>query len=88
MQIKPSAALRQNYNEISDLCKSINEPIYITKNGEGDLVVASIETYTKREKMLDLRERLISIEEDRLRGQAGCSLEEFKGLIGNILDGE
>lgn len=88
MQIKPSAVLRQNYNEISDLCKSINEPIYITKNGEGDLVVTSIETFTRREKMLDLRERLISIEEARLMGQTGCSLEEFKTLIGNVLDGE
>jgi len=36
MQIKPSASIRQNYNEIADLCRSTGEPVYLTKNGEGD----------------------------------------------------
>ena len=39
MNIKPSAAIRKNYNEISELCKRSGEPVYLTKNGEGDLVV-------------------------------------------------
>ena len=39
MTIKPSAAIRQNYNEISEYCKKTGEPVYLTKNGEGDLVV-------------------------------------------------
>ena len=43
--IKPSSELRNNYNEISTLCHKSNEPIYITKNGSGDLAVMSIETY-------------------------------------------
>ena len=38
MLIKPSAAIRQNYNEISELCKKTKEPVYLTKNGEGDLI--------------------------------------------------
>ena len=42
MQIKPSAAIRQNYNEIADLCRKCAEPIFLTKNGEGDLVVMDI----------------------------------------------
>ena len=37
MQIKPSASIRQNYNEIANLCKSSKEPVYLTKNGKGDL---------------------------------------------------
>lgn len=48
-QIRPITDLR-NTNEISELCHSKNEPIFITKNGYGDLVVMSVETY---ESMLD-----------------------------------
>lgn len=55
MNIRPSAAIRQNYNEIADLCRETAEPIFLTKNGEGDLVVMDIETYNRRE-MLKLRE--------------------------------
>ena len=54
MNIRPSAAIRQNYNEIADLCRETAEPIFLTKNGEGDLVVMDIETYNRREKMLKL----------------------------------
>jgi len=43
--IRPSADLRNNYNEISALCHEYSEPIFITKNGTGDLAVMSIETY-------------------------------------------
>ena len=43
-QIRPITDLR-NTNEISDLCHARREPIFITKNGYGDLVVMSIETY-------------------------------------------
>ena len=61
VNIKPSAAIRQNYNEIAELCRSTREPVYLTKNGEGDLVVMDIESFTRREKMLKLREELLSI---------------------------
>lgn len=54
MNIRPSAAIRQNYNEIADLCRKTAEPIFLTKNGEGDLVVMDIETYNRREKMIQL----------------------------------
>ena len=43
--IRPSADLRNNYNEISELCHKYPEPVFITKNGAGDLAVMSIETY-------------------------------------------
>ena len=50
MNIKPSASIRQNYNDIAELCRSTGEPVYLTKNGEGDLVVMDINSFTKREK--------------------------------------
>ncbi|MBR2759940.1 MAG: type II toxin-antitoxin system prevent-host-death family antitoxin [Solobacterium sp.] len=43
--IKSSADLRNGYNEISTFCHTYNEPVFITKNGKGDLAVMSIETY-------------------------------------------
>ena len=45
--IRPSSDLRNKYIEISDFCHKYNEPVYITKNGQGDLAVMSIETYEK-----------------------------------------
>ncbi len=44
-KIKSSADLRNNYNDISAFCHDYNEPVFITKNGKGDLAVMSIETY-------------------------------------------
>ncbi len=43
--IRSSAELRNNYNDISTLCHEYPEPVFITKNGKGDLAVMSIETY-------------------------------------------
>jgi len=45
--IRPSADLRNNYSEISKFCNEYNEPVFITKNGKGDLAVLSIEAYEK-----------------------------------------
>lgn len=87
MQIKPSASIRQNYNDIADLCKSTGEPVYLTKNGEGDLVVMDIESFTRREKMLELREELLAVEEDRLDGRLGYSPGELEGYLDAIIDG-
>ena len=58
MIIKPSASIRQNYTAISELCKKTQEPIFLTKNGERDLVIMDIETYNRKQKMLELREAL------------------------------
>jgi PHD/YefM family antitoxin component YafN of YafNO toxin-antitoxin module len=87
MQIKPSANIRQNYNEIAALCKSTGEPVYLTKNGEGDLVVMDIGAFTRREKMLKLREELLAVEEDRLAGRIGCTPEELDKYLEGIIDG-
>jgi len=81
MNIKPSAAIRKNYNEISELCKRSGEPVFLTKNGEGDLVVMDIETFARRESMLRLRENLIAAQEGRLSGKAGYSVDEVSDMM-------
>ena len=45
--IKSSADLRNRYNEISSFCHQYGEPVFITKNGKGDLAVLSIEAYER-----------------------------------------
>lgn len=85
MNIKPSAAIRQNYNEIAELCRKTAEPVFLTKNGEGDLVVMDIETYTRREKMLKLREELLAVEEDRARGVKDYTLEELSAYLDEVI---
>lgn len=92
IHIMPSAAIRKNYNEISELCKRTGEPVYLTKNGKGDLVVMAIEAFARRESMLRLRETLIAAEEGRLVGKSGYSVDEvssmMKTTIKEVLDGQ
>ena len=92
INIKPSAAIRKNYNEISRLCRQSRAPVYLTKNGEGDLVVMDLETFARRESMLKLREQLISSEEDRIAGKTGHSVKEvadmMRSAIKEVRDGQ
>ena len=52
--IKSSADLRHNYNEISTFCHNYSEPVFITKNGKGDLAVMSIEAYEELTSRFEL----------------------------------
>ena len=85
MNIRPSAAIRQNYNEIADLCRKTQEPIFLTKNGEGDLVVMDIATDNRWEKMVKRREELLAVEEDRLAGRNGCTPDELEAYLDDVI---
>lgn len=87
MMIKPSTCLRNEYNDISNYCKTQQQPVFLTKNGEGDLVVQSIDTYSFREEMLDLREKLLEAEASRIRGAKTYSLEEVDQQLEEIING-
>ncbi len=56
--IKPISDLRNNFNEISEICHKNGEPVFITKNGHGDLVVMSIELYEQQAALLELYRKL------------------------------
>ena len=78
MLIKASAALRNDYATISALAKETKEPIYITKNGEGDLVLMSIDAFEKREQMLQLRAKVLRAEQERMDGESTISVSEAR----------
>ena len=66
--------------------QATGEPGYLTKNGEGDLVVMDIEVFTRRETMLKLREELLAVEEDRLSGREGTTLDELDNYLASIIN--
>ncbi|MBQ7655994.1 MAG: type II toxin-antitoxin system Phd/YefM family antitoxin [Clostridia bacterium] len=75
MTIRPSTALRNEYADISRVCHETGEPVFITRNGEGDLVVQSVAAYNQREMSLELREKLLEAEEQLASGVQPVSVE-------------
>jgi prevent-host-death family protein len=68
-QIRPITDLR-NTNEISELCHNTTEPIFITKNGYGDLVVMSMEAYERKPALTDIYLKLNEAESEIANGAA------------------
>lgn len=74
-QIKPDT-LRNDYNAIAKLAHEKAEPVYITRNGEGDLLLCGIEAFERREALLVLKKKLLLAKEQRLTGAPTVSLGE------------
>jgi prevent-host-death family protein len=66
-QIRPITDLR-NTNEISDICHAKNEPVFITKNGYGDLVIMSIETYEQMTEQTAIDAAIAEAEQEVAQG--------------------
>ena len=81
MTIMASADIRLKYNDVVDKCKESGQPIYLTKNGQGELVVMDIASFEKREQELRAQQLVLEAFAARLAGEKNYSLEESKKLI-------
>jgi prevent-host-death family protein len=79
--IKPISDLRNKSNEISELAHNSNEPIFITKNGEGDLVVMSMSHYSKMQLKIDLLGKLSVATNPKADGDKGRTLKQVMSNI-------
>ena len=78
--IRPSADLRNHYNEISKLCRDNREAVIITVNGRGDTVSLGYEEYCRLKSRLELLEMLTEADEDVKRGRTAPIKETFDDL--------
>lgn len=78
-QIIPIRDLK-NTSEISDRCRAVQEPIFVTKNGYGDMVIMSLETYEKQMQLLDVYSKLSVAEEQIKLGKVIPAEAAMKGL--------
>ncbi len=81
--IRPSADLRNSYNEISEFCHEYSEPVFITKNGKGDLAVMSIEAYEQLKGRLEL----YSLIEEGLKDERQGKVRPLSDALADIRKG-
>ena len=79
--IRPSAELRNKYNEISNLCKETREPVYITVNGHGDTVILSLEQFNQMQAELELLKMLSESEDDVRNGRVAKVEDTLKDIF-------
>ena len=86
--IKPISDLRNKSNQISELANSSNEPIFITKNGEGDLVVMSMSHYSNMQLKIDLLGKLSVAQNQKAGGDKGRTLKQVMVNIKNSINAD
>ena len=72
--IRPISDLRNSASEISDFCRRTREPVFITRNGAGDMVVLSIEEYERRMALIELYGKLAEAEAETASGGPSSEL--------------
>lgn len=70
-EIRPISDLRNSANDISDFCRQTGEPVFITRNGKGDMAVLSLEEYERQQGLIDLYGKLAMAEQEIAAGAQG-----------------
>ena len=85
MVIRSATALRNDYDGMVRLSKEKQEPIYLTRNGEGEMVFRPMELWEKREAELDLLAELLRREQNRIAGAQTYSMEALTDEVEALL---
>ena len=85
MVIRSATALRNDYDGMVKLSKERQEPIYLTRNGDGEMVFLPIELWERREAELNLLAEMLRREENRIAGARTYSMDEMEALTEDIL---
>ena len=86
MVIRSATALRNDYDGLVKLSKEKNEPIFITRNGDGEMVFTTIESWEKREAELTLLAEMLRREQNRIAGAKTFSMEEIDSVTEDLLN--
>ena len=80
--IRPISDLRNNFTMISETVHSDDEPVFLTKNGVGDMVVMSLDHYERQLARLELYQKLSEAQDEINRGAKGKNAKAvIKSLI-------
>ncbi len=86
MVIKPSTAIRNNYRKVADYCIETGQPVFLTNNGEGELVVMSIQAWKEERQRIRIEEALLQIEAEEKAGIADYTpMEDVFAEIDRII---
>ena len=85
MVIRSSTALRSDYDGMVKLAKEKQEPIFLTRNGDGEMVFVPIELWEKREAELDMLAEMLRREQNRQAGAKTYSTDDIAALTEDIL---
>ena len=85
MNILPSTEIRKNYDGISRYCKQTGQPVYLTKRGNGDLVVMDIDAFNALLQDIANRESVLEAHASYLAGTRTYALEETIAMMRAIV---
>ena len=88
MTIIASAKIRTNYNAVIEECRQTGEPVYLTKNGQGEAVIMDIASFERREQTLRAQQMVLEAYIDQLTGAKTYSTEEVKTTMDRIIKGQ
>ena len=79
--IKPISSIRHQTREIAAICHQQDVPVYLTTNGEGDLVVMSIDHYERLKEQVDLFTKLGIAEAQAATGKKGITHKQMMSKL-------
>ena len=86
MIIRASADVRLKYNEVINQSKETQQPIYLTRNGQGEAVIIDLSAYEREKQELKAQQLVLESIASRLSGAKSLSVEESKDLVRAMLE--